>query len=35
MTETQKEVADNLIAELEAGTLTTDRLRQGIEEVAR
>ncbi len=35
MTETQKEIAGNLIAELEAGTLTTDRLRQGIEEVAR
>ena len=35
MTETQKEVADNLIAELEAGILTTDQLRQGIEEVAR
>ena len=35
MTETQKEVAGNLIAELEASTLTTDRLRQGIEEIAQ
>jgi hypothetical protein len=34
MTETQREITDTLEAELEAGTLTKERLRQGLDAVA-
>ena len=33
MTETQKEITESLTAELQHGTLTKARLRQGVEEI--